>query len=126
MKPALAAIVLGLAIGCSTNGHGESSAPILGTWVLNSARTSPAAATDPAVAASVAATMTFSRDGTYHGSATFNGHTNEDSGTWRIVGSEIYIKPEGGGREGHLELRGNDLIVYALYEPGALIYERKR
>ena len=126
MRCGLAAIILTLAVGCSANHPGESGAPIAGTWVLNPARSSPEAATNPALAASVTATMTFTPDGKYQASATFNGHTNQDSGTWRIVGSDVYTKPDTGGREGHLELQGAELIDHALYEPGVMIFERQR
>lgn len=116
-----------LAIGCSSHiGARASESPIVGTWILNIARTSPAAAANPALAKTVTGKMVFSPDGTYRDSATFNGHTNEGSGKWRTVGSDVYIKPDDSGREGHLELRGDDLIDYALHEPGSLIYERQR
>src|ERR1700730_13780433 len=99
---ALTLLAICLVSGCSTNGRSDSKPPIVGTWVLNIARTSPAAAANPALKKSLTGTMTFSSNGTYHASATFNGHTNEDSGRWRMVGSEVYVRPDEAGQEGHL------------------------
>lgn len=113
-----------IGVGCSTTGRNQS--PIVGTWILNVARTSPAAAADPKLAKSVTGSMTFLSNGTYRSSTTFNGHTNDNSGTWRLEGNDLCIKEEGRQGEGHLTVHGNDLIDYAKYEPGAMIYERQR
>ena len=120
-----AVVVLAFLIaGCSTNAPTASQSPLVGTWVLNVARTTAAAASDPKLARSVTGAITFAPDGKYQSSITFNNHTNEGSGTWRLLGPDVYITPDK-GREGHLVLQGNDLIDHAHHEPGAMIYERK-
>jgi len=113
-----------ISVGCSTAERNQS--PIVGTWVLNSART--AAASDPDLANRISGSMTFFSDGTCQCSTTFKGYpTEEASGKWRLVGNDLYVISPGEKQESHIKLSGNSLIDYAQFiVPGALIYERQR
>lgn len=119
MRLRMALLVLAFLAGCASINN-----PIVGTWVLNPRRTSPAAATNPIVANSISSTLTFTPDGKYRAVMTSDGHTSEVSGTFRVVGSDVYIDIGQGEQKGLYEIQGDTLIVSDRREPGMLIYER--
>ena len=123
----LAWLALGLIVGCSTNNRIDpGSPPIVGTWILDAARTSPMAATNPALAGSFAITMTYSPDGAYRYITNFSGHAQQSDGKWRMVSSDIYTDFGNGEHQQLYEIRGNELLIRDRHEPGVLVFKRQR
>lgn len=122
----LAFVAICLCAGCATTGRSEPiKHPIVGTWILNAARTSPAAATNPSLANEFTSTLTFTPDGKYHAVTTWSGKTGEVNGTYRIVGPDVYLDLGTGERKGLYEIRGNEIFVSDRREPGILVYDRQ-
>lgn len=117
-------LVASALLGCSTGGQ-NAKAPIVGTWVLNAAHTSPAAATNPLIANSFTSTLTYSLDGKYHITATFNGQTHEGEGTWRMIGSDVYIDVGQGETKEPCEIRGNELRLIGKNGLDVLVFDRR-
>jgi len=112
--------------GCAATPPGNPHQhPIVGTWVLNIAKTSPAAARDPSLAKKYSSTLTFSPDGEYRGVSDFGGGPNEIIGTFRTDGADVYLNTGNGEHKALFEIRGSYLLVYDKREPGALVYERR-
>ena len=83
--------------GCAATPPGNPHQhPIVGTWVLNIAKTSPAAARDPSLAKKYSSTLTFSPDGEYRGVSDFGGGPNEIIGTFRTDGADVYLNTGNG------------------------------
>lgn len=124
-----ASIVLALfsliGAGCSANSH---QSPIVGTWVLNPARTEPA---DVAKAQGYSHTesITFFTDGTYKSSIDFSGQIYEESGDWLVEGKEIYLRSPGYGlptKQVHQLTRcANDLVESTFFTREILVFERR-
>jgi len=93
--------------------------------VLNPAKFSEQAAKDPAFAMRFTGTLTFTPDGKYHSVTNFDGVRGETDGTFRIVGSDVYIDIGHGETKGLYEIRGNELFVSDKHEPGVLVFDRK-
>jgi len=120
----LLTIISLVGVGCSANSH---QSPVIGTWVLNPARHAL-----PEQAKELRKTwdgwITVSGDGTYHSWGRCQDRTSGESGTWRLIGSTLYLHPIDRDwpdePEETLGLQGNDLVAGLM--PGvAFIYERR-